>query len=173
MALYSKLIWQLQPKTIIEIGSAEGGSALWFADQLRAFGIDGHVYSIDIKPPEHTHFSNRTFLFGNAEHLEIVDLAWDRLPRPWLISEDSSHLAKASIAVMEFFAPMLKIGEYMVIEDGNVTDIGNAHRRGGGPLVAIHNFLRGHREFQIDRSLCDWYGYNVTACVDGFLKKVV
>jgi cephalosporin hydroxylase len=51
MALYTRLIWEAKPRTIIEIGSLSGGSAVWMADMLEVFGIDGEVVSIDITPP--------------------------------------------------------------------------------------------------------------------------
>ena len=51
LALYSLLLWNLKPRTIIEIGSNKGGSAIWLADQLRAFAIDGHVWSYDLFSP--------------------------------------------------------------------------------------------------------------------------
>src|SRR5215203_656905 len=50
MALYQMLIWREKPRTILEIGTLKGGSALWFADLLRSYGIDGHVHSLDITP---------------------------------------------------------------------------------------------------------------------------
>ena len=34
-ALYSLLLWQVKPATIFEIGSKQGGSALWLADTCR------------------------------------------------------------------------------------------------------------------------------------------
>src|SRR5690554_4437246 len=36
LVLYSNLIWELRPRTIIEFGAMQGGSSLWFADQLEA-----------------------------------------------------------------------------------------------------------------------------------------
>src|ERR1700758_3730405 len=51
VALYQKLIWQVKPRTIVEIGSYLGTSALWLADMLRLFDIDGCVLSVDIEPP--------------------------------------------------------------------------------------------------------------------------
>src|SRR5262245_7785453 len=34
LALYTRLIWELQPRTIFEFGSLQGGSGLWLADQM-------------------------------------------------------------------------------------------------------------------------------------------
>ncbi len=47
LALYMQLIWQEKPATILEVGSNKGGSALWFADQMSAYGLKPNVISID------------------------------------------------------------------------------------------------------------------------------
>ena len=49
MVLYPMLIHELQPKTIIELGAFNGGSAVWLADHLELFGIEGRIYSVDIE----------------------------------------------------------------------------------------------------------------------------
>ncbi len=32
LAIYARLMWELKPRTVIEVGTAKGGSALWLAD---------------------------------------------------------------------------------------------------------------------------------------------
>jgi len=48
LALYTMLLSGLRPKTIIEIGSANGGSGLWLAAQSRGLGLGAKIYSFDI-----------------------------------------------------------------------------------------------------------------------------
>jgi hypothetical protein len=48
LVLYSSLIWEVRPRTIIEFGSLQGGSALWFADQLEALCGAGVVHSFEL-----------------------------------------------------------------------------------------------------------------------------
>ena len=43
LALYTLLVWNTKPRSIIEIGSKAGGSALWFSDLQRIYEIDGRV----------------------------------------------------------------------------------------------------------------------------------
>src|SRR5262245_50649460 len=51
LAIYMDVIWELRPRTIVEFGSNRGGSALWFADMLTAYQIEGaHVFSLDYHP---------------------------------------------------------------------------------------------------------------------------
>ena len=47
IAAYPMLLRELQPKTIIELGALKGGSAIWLADHLELFGIEGEVYCVD------------------------------------------------------------------------------------------------------------------------------
>src|SRR3984893_18585630 len=49
VALYPLLFWQVKPRTVIEIGSYLGGSALWLADLMRNCDIDRAGYSICIQ----------------------------------------------------------------------------------------------------------------------------
>src|SRR5262245_52348336 len=47
VAIYPMLLWELKPRTIVELGSGVGASAMWFSDLLAAFGVEAHVYSVD------------------------------------------------------------------------------------------------------------------------------
>src|SRR6056297_4043053 len=69
MSIYMKLLWDLKPKTIIEIGSKFGGSAVFFADMAQVFGLEAHVYSIDLEPPG-IDDPRITFLRGDVNHLD-------------------------------------------------------------------------------------------------------
>ena len=51
LALYSLLLDRVRPRTLIEIGSYQGGSALWFADQAQLLGAGLEIFSIDLEVP--------------------------------------------------------------------------------------------------------------------------
>lgn len=170
LALYPMLLERLQPRTLIEIGSHSGGSALWFAEQLPEL----RVVSIDLQRPSLEH-PRITFLEGDARELHATLSAelMQSIERPLLVVEDSSHLASTTAAVLDFFDPWLRAGEYIVIEDGILTAMRVADSYEGGPLRAIHEFLaRTNGRYEIDRSLCDYFGTNVTWNVDGWLRRV-
>jgi len=175
VALYPLLIWKAKPRTIIEIGSYLGVSAIWFADLLRGADIEGaRVVSVDLEapsPPEPR--DNVTYLAGDALDLAatLTPALLDSLPRPWLVVEDSAHTLASTTAVLEFFAPRLQSGEWVVIEDGMVSDLGWAPQYGGGPGLAISRFLAAHPEFEIDADLCDRYGHNLTGNPNGYLRR--
>jgi cephalosporin hydroxylase len=177
MALYTRLLWELKPRSIIEIGTKAGGSATWFSDQLRIFGIDGQVVSVDLYPPPRSKRlpDSVSLLRGDANDLAptLTPDFLKMLPRPWLVVEDASHKYDATLAVLRFFDPLMKSGEYIVIEDGTVTEMGLDARFDGGPLRAISDFLRERgSDYTVDTRYCDQYGRNVTGNPNGYLRRV-
>lgn len=176
IALYMRLIWELKPQTIIEIGSLFGGSAIWLADTLNSFGIEGQVISIDLVPPSPPYKpSTVSFLQGDQSDLAatLTNEALSKLPRPWLIIEDAGHHYAPTLAVLRFFDPLLRSGEYLIVEDANVTEMGLDARFKGGPARAIAEFLRDRGDdYEIDARYCDQYGRNVTGNPNGYLRRV-
>jgi cephalosporin hydroxylase len=174
VALYSMLLWREKPRTIIEIGSRFGGSALWFADLLEVFGIDGRVHSIDVVPVDGVSHARVTFHTGDARALgaTLTPGLLATLPRPWLVIEDSDHQYLTCRNVLEFFAARLRPGEYLVVEDGILEDLGRAAQYDGGPNRAIREFLAAHPgEYVIDTGMCDFFGPNFTFNTNGYLVK--
>lgn len=165
VALYLRLLHQVRPATIIEVGTYYGGSAIWFADITRASGIATHIYSIDIALWNLAEDERVTFIKGNGRELEktlSADFLRD-LPRPLLVIEDADHEAVTSLAVLNFFHPILRSGEYIVVEDGMSC---------AGPTDALKEFFGGHgSEYEVDTNYCDYYGYNMTWCLNGWLRK--
>jgi cephalosporin hydroxylase len=173
LAIYMKLLWDLKPRTIIEIGSKFGGSALFFADMAQIFGLDAHVYSIDLDPPEMEE-PRITFLRGDVHHLDRV-FAEHRLadcPRPWFVTEDSAHSFSGCRAALDFLAGQMRPGEILAMEDGNLDDLGWSERYDGGPNRAIAEFLEQRPGvFEVDTALCDTFGRNATFNPNGYLRR--
>lgn len=176
VALFTRLWSLLKPRTVIEVGTKDGGSALWFADLMRAHRTEGAIISIDLTLPEDVSDPMIDFRRGDALTLQGVlsgeELA--ELPHPFLVVEDSAHFYETSRAVLDFFHPHLRPGDYMVIEDGSVSFFGTPEfqRYRDGPNRAVTDFLDAHpEEYEIDITLCDLFGRNVTANPNGWLTR--
>jgi cephalosporin hydroxylase len=177
LAIYSRLISELGPRTIVEIGSKAGGSALWFADQCRIFQLNTNIISVDLIPVTTVKDPQIRFIQGDAERLaEALDVDWFRdLVSPLLVIDDASHYTKTSMAIASFFHPFLKSGDYLVIEDGIISDLYPevCPNYSSGPHQVIRYLLETFPEkYAVDRALCDMFGYNATWCTNGFLKVV-
>lgn len=174
IALYMNLIHKTRCRTIIEIGSKYGGSALMFRDFGR---ILSHpqvtVISIDVNPPSMQE-EGIDFFRGDVRALRTT---FDRYalwgsPRPWLVIEDSSHVAADVMSAMIFFAEHLKPREWLVVEDGILAELGIEDRYDGGPNRAIESFLRAHPSiFEVDEGYCDMFGHNATYNPNGYLRR--
>jgi cephalosporin hydroxylase len=167
LALYPMLLWQIKPRTIIEVGSCYGGSAMWMADMTMAWGLDTRVYSVDIMKVWTARHERVSFIQGNGRDLGTVfsDSFLADLPRPLLVIEDADHSYVTTKAVLNFFHPRLHTGEYIIVED--VMTMPNEAGR------ALREFLTEHpTDYLVDRQYCDFFGTNVTWCVNGFLKRL-
>lgn len=175
MALYPMLIWETKPATIIEIGSKEGGSALWLADICARFGIGVQLISIDIDQRAKVKRGNIEFLQGDGRALEhtLSEERMQGLAHPLLVIEDADHHYLTTIAVMRFMDRWLRPGEYMLIEDGVCNSFHNEGNYDGGPVRATHEFLAETAgRYEIDTRFCDFFGYNVTWNPNGYVRKL-
>ena len=78
-----------------------------------------------------------------------------------------------NLAVLRFFHQWLRPGEYIIIEDGIITELGLAGEFGGGPEAALIAFLDEHAsEYEIDARYCDFFRKNVTYAVNGYLRRL-
>lgn len=175
IAIYMRLIWDMKPQAIIEIGSHSGGSALLFADLLATFGCDNTpVISIDLNIPEGVKDNRIRFLEGSV--LELGPLFGTEnlasLPHPWFVTEDSAHSYDGCMAALGFFAEHMHTGDILVVEDGVLEDLGMGPKYDGGPNRAIADFLDAHPDsFEIATDLCDMFGQNATYNPNGYLRK--
>jgi cephalosporin hydroxylase len=174
-ALYPLLLWNARPRTIIEIGSKSGASALWLADLVETYGLEGHVYSLDIVRVTNVNHSRVSFLEADGRQLgDFLSAEFlNQAARPLLVIEDADHTYETSAATLRFFSPWLQTGEYIIIEDGILSDILSLPGGLCGPHRAIEEFLAEHSgEYEIASEYCDFFGYNYTWCTNGYLRKV-
>jgi cephalosporin hydroxylase len=177
VVLYLQLFERLKPATVIEIGSSEGGSALWFRDQLTALGVEARIESYDLLRPK-VEFDGVVFHQADATRLrETTDThAWSVLSGPRLFVEDSAHTYRATRECLAAFAEAARPGDYIVVEDGVVADLPGLQyaRYQDGPNRAVKDFLESPDggAFEIDEELCDFFGHNVTYCPNAWLRRL-
>jgi cephalosporin hydroxylase len=157
-AMYPALIAELRPKTVFEIGSGLGGSALWFADLMAANGVDGHVHSVDRRKSE---LSHPRVSFGQGDCSDPASLFDEEVlrtaPHPWLVVEDAHHNVTAVLDYMHgFIAP----GDYLIVEDTDVK------------RPALRSFTAAHAGcYLVDTKFTDNFGRNATCAADGIFFK--
>jgi hypothetical protein len=187
LALYTRLIWELQPKTIIELGSFQGGSGLWFADQMTVLcEAPGEVHSFDV----HTKCLSQSAKHPRL-HFHWVDLrdtdSFDsellkRLPHPWIVVDDA-HIRV--LEVFRFLNRFLALGDYYIVEDvplpATVQISRNKakvawtmlRRRLNSRLVRIMARASVFEDagLLVDTQYTDAYGLNVTCAPNSWFRK--
>lgn len=93
-----------------------------------------------------------------------------------LVCLDSNHSHDHALAELEAYAPLVSADSYCVVFDTIVEDLpkGLFHDRpwdvGNNPKTAVHAYLKGHPEFEIDVAIQN--KLQITVAPDGFLKRV-
>jgi cephalosporin hydroxylase len=168
------ILWEVKPDLVIEIGTHQGGSALYLADQLDLNG-KGEVHTIDIPANKNKesalarshpriHFFNEGFMNYDDSVLSSYTTI--------LVIDDGSHQYRDALGALNKFAPFVSKDSYFIMEDGIVTELGREKEFGGGPQKAIREFLTGNKNFIRDERWCDFFGPNATFNVNGYLKRI-
>jgi cephalosporin hydroxylase len=167
------LIVDLKPELIIETGSFQGGSALFYASLCDLLG-HGRVLSIDITPVPHVEHPRVTFLTGDSvakRTLHEVTRRAHKVKGAVLVILDSCHDASHVRKELEAYHRYVTPGSYLIVEDTNVSGkpVTNPEFAAeGGPYAAIEAWLPDHPEFAADK-LCEHY--LLTCHPDGWLRR--
>lgn len=170
--MYQMILTELQPDLVIEIGTSEGGGALYLADLMNIIG-HGMIHTIDIKTPVaelvRKHPRIKTFDKGWQGYDLLNAKGFSKI----LVIEDASHMYEDTLGALEKFSPLVSVGSYFIVEDGIVSDFyGREKGFHGGPLRAVREFLSKNKNFKTDRYYCDMFGKNATWNVNGYLKRI-
>jgi len=169
--IYQMIVSEVKPDLIIEIGTNNGGGALYLSDLL-SFNGNGIVHTIDIvdMAQDVPKSDPRIKFFTNG--WQDYDIEQAKSFKNILIIEDSSHMYEDTLNVLKKFHSLVSIGSYFIVEDGIIDELGMKKEYNGGPLKAIKEFLNENNEFEIDRKWCDFFGVNATFNVNGYLKRI-
>jgi len=171
--VYQEIIYDVKPDVIVELGSAEGGSTLYFAHLLDLIG-KGTVISVDN--------DRRKF---NVKHDRIVVVTGDTASpetvatvselcqgKSVLVIHDANHIKANVLKDMQLYSPLVSVNSYFIVEDGIMDLFRPGNCIGSfefGPLFAIDAFLRENPNFVVDK---ERERYIITYNPNGFLKRV-
>lgn len=117
-ATYHNLLWELKPKTIVELGVYSGGSLIWFRDLAKAFGFSCTVIGVDIDLSrcqiQEDDMSNIKLIRGDCNFPEKLEFG--KLEHPILFIDDA-HCNTFNILKYGLVNDILKTGDYFIIED--------------------------------------------------------
>lgn len=165
--MYHELMWRHRPRTVLETGTACGGSALWFALLMDMLGIDGQVITVDIAPDLHdvAKHPRVVSVTGDSSNPVVARAVLDRVTHPLLVSLDAEHSEEHVAAELALYAPEVRVGEYLVVEDTNISWPEDA-----GAFGAVQAYLQAHPTEWYRNIWCERYW--LTMHPHGWLQRV-
>ena len=191
---FQELISQVKPDLIFETGIAHGGSLVLSASMLCLIdvmeGLDPRQSSrkvvgvdIDIRPhnrkalDEHPLRFKMELIEGSSIDPDIIQQVRshaDGVERV-LVSLDSNHTHEHVLAELNAYADLVSVGSYCIVFDTVVEDLpaGSFPDRpwdvGNNPKTAVHEWLKSHPEFEIDKDIDN--KLLISVAPDGYLKR--
>jgi cephalosporin hydroxylase len=172
---YQEIFTERAIEWVVETGTLHGGSALFFADLLELSSSQGKVISIDIshdvlQVQPHPRIE---FVRANSASEETAAHVARALPAergPLFMILDSDHSKRHVLGELHSLTPLLRSGDYLVVEDTCVNGHPVRPEFGPGPMEALEEFLRTNPGLFIpDRDRETKFGY--TAAPSGYLIK--
>jgi cephalosporin hydroxylase len=168
--IYQEILYETRPDILVELGTAKGGSAFFFASVFDLLD-HGKVVTVDIVAagdlPEHPRI---TYLTGSSTAGEIVQRVRDLVGdgKRAMVVLDSDHARDHVLAELRLYADLVAPGCYMVVEDTNINGHPVYDDFGPGPMEALTAFLEDRDDFDIDRRREKFF---LTFHPNGFLRK--
>jgi cephalosporin hydroxylase len=145
-------ITELRPALLIEIGTWDGGSALFYAGLMDLLG-EGRVLTIDIDDKNTLDHPRVEFFHGSSvapETIERVRSAVEASDGPVMVILDGDHSQDHVAQELELYAPFVTPGSFLLSQDGVIDDLEWFRAGRPGPLPANREFLARHPEFEHD-----------------------
>ena len=193
---FQEIVSSVNPHIILETGIAHGGSLVLSASMLclldvmegldprqsprKVVGVD-----IDIRPhnrkalDEHPLRFKMELIEGSSIDPEIIQQVRshaDGVDRV-LVTLDSNHTHEHVLAELNAYADLVSVGSYCIVFDTAIEDLpaGSFPDRpwdvGNNPKTAVHEWLKTHPEFEIDKGIDN--KLLISVAPDGYLKRVL
>ena len=192
---FQEIVSNVKPDFVLETGIAHGGSLVLSASILCLLdvmeGLDPRqshrkVVGIDIDIRSHNRkaLDNHPLRFkmelieGSSIDPSIVNQARSHIDNcgTTIVSLDSNHTHDHVLAELDAYADLVSVGSYCIVYDTVIEDMpaGSFSDRpwdiGDNPKTALHQWLSGHPEFEIDKDIDN--KLLISVAPEGFLKRI-
>jgi cephalosporin hydroxylase len=172
---YQEIVSERRIDWVVETGTLHGGSALYFADLLELTGAAGKVITIDVSHDvlqvrEHPRIEFlRASSAAEDTAARVAGMIPDQRGQLFMIL-DSDHSKAHVLRELQLLSPLLRSGDYLVVEDTCVNGHPVRPEFGPGPMEALQEFLQANPGlFVADSAREEKFGF--TAAPAGYLIK--
>jgi cephalosporin hydroxylase len=181
-----EIIWETRPQLVIETGIARGGSLILSASILELLG-EGEALGIDIDIRAHNRETIETHRLARRirmiEGSSLADAVVEEAHRAAAAVErvmvilDSNHTHDHVLAELRVYAPLVTVGQFLVVADTFVEEIPPQEHRprpwgpGDNPATALRAWLAETDGFEPDPFVNA--KLLLSASPGGYLRRVV
>ncbi len=170
--MYQEIVYECKPDLVIECGTWKGGSALYMA-HLMDILQHGMVLTIDIAPwpgfPRHPRIVYYTGSSVAEATLADVRKFAEGFRRIMVIL-DSDHTKEHVLQELEEYAPLVTVGQYLIVEDCNIHGHPVRTDLPAGPFEAVQEWLPRNEELFMQDPACE--RFLLTFNPGGYLRRV-
>jgi cephalosporin hydroxylase len=171
LMLYQEIIFEVKPDVIIESGTFNGGSALFFASMLDLIN-KGKIMTIDVSPQPNLPIHPRiSYIKGSSLEDDILQAieGFIKSGDVVLVCLDSDHTKQHVLNELKAYSKFVTKGSYLICEDTNINGHPVLPDHGAGPMEAVQQFLQTNNDFTIDESKHKFF---VSFNLNGYLLKI-
>jgi cephalosporin hydroxylase len=184
-----EIVWSTRPQLVVETGVARGGSLALYASILELLG-EGEVLGIDIDIRAHNRTAIEahplakriTLLEGSSVAPDVVGAVQARAAavERVMVVLDSDHSHDHVLAELRAYAPMVSVGQFLVVADTMVEEMPTPEHRprpwgpGNSPASAVSAWLgeRGDRAAEFVPDEVVNAKLLVSASRGGYLRRI-
>jgi cephalosporin hydroxylase len=187
IVVFQELVFSLNPKLILEIGVARGGSIILSSSLVELLGNGGRVIGVDIdirshnlkRIKAHRMFKNITLIEGDVLNSNTLTKLRDEIgdSKVDILVLDSNHTHDHVLKELEMLSQIVKLGGYIVLPDTVIEDFPKGYYSanrpwdvGNNPKTALMEFLARNKKFEID------YQFSTKAAISespgGYIRKI-
>lgn len=160
--MVQQIMWDTKPDFLIETGTFRGGSAIYYGSIFDLMG-SGKVISIDSKPESTPDHPRVEYMLGNSINDDILRQVKEQIGgRSCMVILDSDHSYDHVKRELEVYSPLVTVGNYLIIEDGNPCET---------VVTACDEFVAAHPEFE-RRDDWDKAFYEISFNYRGWLRRI-
>jgi cephalosporin hydroxylase len=187
IVVFQELVFQVNPKVILEVGIARGGSVIFSSSLVELMGNNGRVIGIDIdirshnlqRIKAHKMYKNIDLIEGNI--LDVNTLAslkeCLRGSKVDILVLDSNHTHEHVLRELYLLSDLVNVGGYIVLPDTVIEDFPKGYYSenrpwdvGNNPKTALTEFMENNDKFQTDIVFSSKAALSESP--NGYIKKV-
>ena len=187
IVVFQELVFQVNPRIILEIGVARGGSVILSSSLVELLGNNGRVIGVDIdirshnleRIKAHKMYKNIDLIEGNILEKDTIDKLKENLGQEKvdILVLDSNHTHEHVLQELHLLNSLVAVGGYIVLPDTVIEDFPQGYYSenrpwdvGNNPKTALNEFMRNNQRFERDAH------FSIKAALsespDGYIRKI-